>query len=267
MVNANEWLDEKIPKNQRAQATQLYIYRQCQSGHTTYQNGCNYCNNKNNIANPPQYQFYSTLLEGELDLNDFVNLQYLYIYGAGRGQDQQQKLTHLKIDKCNKLMYLQFNNASGSNITIGENKIIDRNKQLITDRDRFKSQVEKLTNVILNIKGFNPGDLKLAAKKIEEENLEHQISITKSKFNEDYQLRKNKLNEDDQLWLDILLETQQEVLQNDNAFARKLLEKVKNRLSNVLTAEEIQELLGKKVEINELEIQLNNLKIQEQQQQ
>ncbi|RIA99885.1 hypothetical protein C2G38_2216618 [Gigaspora rosea] len=273
MVNANKWLDEKIPKNQRAQATLLQICRQCQGGHTTYQNGCSYCNNRNrnpnNHLNPPQYQFYNTLLEGELDLNDFVNLQYLYVNGCGQGQDQQQKLTNLKIDKCNKLMYLRFDNTPSSNITIGETnqQIIDRNKQLITDHDRLKSQVEKLTNAILNINGFNPGDLKLVAKKIVEENLEHQISITKSKFNEDYQLQKNKLNEDYKLWLDILLETQQEILQNDNAFARNLLDKVKNRLSNVLTAEEIQELLGKKVEINELEIQLNNLKIQEQQQQ
>ncbi|KAF0504376.1 hypothetical protein F8M41_019552 [Gigaspora margarita] len=267
MVNANEWLDEKIPENRRAQATHLQIYRQCPSGHATYKNGCNYCNNRNpnNYSSPPNYH---TLLEGELNLNDFVNLQCLYVCGTGQGQDQQQKLTNLKIDKCNRLMYLQFNNTPLSNITIGGNEqlIIDRNKQLITDRDRLKSQVEKLTNAILNIKGFNPGDLKLMAKIIEEENLEHQISITKSKFNEEYQLRKSELNEDYQLWLDILLETQQEVLQNDNAFARKLLAKVKNRLSNVLTAEEIQELLGKKVEINELEIQLNNLKIQEQQQ-
>ncbi|CAG8744110.1 16209_t:CDS:1 [Gigaspora rosea] len=252
MVNANEWLDEKIPKNQRAQATQLHIYRQCQNGHTTYQNGCSYCNNRNpnNYTSPPQYQFYNTLLEGELDLNDFVNLQYLYVYGCGQGQDQQQKLTNLKIDKCNKLIYLYFYYPPASNITIGEDK------QLITDRNMFKSQVEKLISVIRNIKGLNLGDLKSAAKKIEEENLEQQVSVTKNKLNEDYQL-----------WLDILLETQQEVLQNDSAFARKQLEKVKNRLSNVLTAEEIQELLGKKVEINELEIQLNNLKIQEQQQQ
>ncbi|CAG8621630.1 29513_t:CDS:1 [Gigaspora margarita] len=248
MVNANEWLNEKIPKHQRAQATNLTIYRQCQNGHTTYKNGWHYCNNKNNISNPPQYQFYSTLLEGELDLNDFVNLQYLYIYGAGPGQDQQQKLTNLKIDKCNKLISLQCNNPPISKIAIGETK------QLIADRNRLKSQVEKLTSAIRNIKGFNPGDLKLVAKKIEEENLEHQVSVTKNKFDEDFKL-----------WLDILLETQQEVLQNDNTFARKQLEKIKKRLSTVLTAEEIQELLGKVVEINELEIQLKNLKIQKNQ--
>ncbi|CAG8720586.1 8419_t:CDS:2, partial [Cetraspora pellucida] len=41
-------------------------------------------------------------------------------------------------------------------------------------------------------------------------------------------------------WLEVLLEAQQEVLQ------------------------EIQDILGKKIKINELEIQIKNLKIQEQ---
>ncbi|KAF0504375.1 hypothetical protein F8M41_019551 [Gigaspora margarita] len=264
MVNANEWLDEKIPKNQRARATHLQIYRQCQNGHATYQNGCNYCNNRNqnNHSEPPRYQFFNTLLEGELDLKDFVNLQYLYVYGTGRGQDQQQKLTSLKIDKCKNLINLYFNYPTAS-LTIKKD---NEDKQQIIDCNRFKSQVEKLISVIRNVKGFNLGDLKSTVKTIEEENLVHQILITKSKFNEDYQLLKSELNEDYQLWLDILLETLQEVLHNDNAFARKQLEKVKDRLSNVLTAEEIQELLGKKVEIHELEIQFNYLKIQEQQQ-
>ncbi|CAG8755266.1 12594_t:CDS:1 [Dentiscutata erythropus] len=247
MVNANEWLNEKIPKDQRAQAAQLHIYKNCQNGHTTYSNGCNYCNNrnKNPHSGPPNYQFYNTTLEGELDLNDFVNLQYLYLHGTGQGQKQQQMITNLKIDKCNKLIYLQIWNTPASNIKVGEYK------QLIADCNRLKSQVEELTSVIRNIKGSNVGDLKLAAKKVEEKNLENQVSVTKSKLNEDYQL-----------WVDLLLDTQQEVLQNDNAFARKQLEKVKKRLSSVLTAEEIQELLGKIVEINELEIQLNNIKIQ-----
>ncbi|CAG8792726.1 29288_t:CDS:1 [Gigaspora margarita] len=240
MVNANEWLNEKIPMNQRAQATGLWIYRQCQRGHTTYQNGCNYCNEKNNTSVIPQYQFHSTLLEGELDLNDFINLQSLHINGG------QQKLTSLKIDKCNKLTSIRINNDN--------TPVSILSKPLITDRDRSKDQVEKLTNIIRNIKGLGLSDIKLAAKKMEEENLEYQVTVIRS-----------KLTEDCQLWLETLLEAQQEVLQNDNAFARKQLEKIKKRLSNELTAEKIQELLGKIVEINELEVQLNNLKIQENQ--
>ncbi|KAF0472435.1 hypothetical protein F8M41_025007 [Gigaspora margarita] len=240
MVNANEWLNEKIPMNQRAQATGLWIYRQCQRGHTTYQNGCNYCIDKNNTLISPQYQFHSTLLEGELDLNDFINLQSLDINGG------QQNLTSLKIDKCNKLTSLRINNDN--------NPVSILSKPLITDRDRSKVQVEKLTNIIRNIKGLGLSDIKLATKKMEEENLEYQVTVIKS-----------KLTEDCQLWLETLLEAQREVLQNDNAFARKQLEKIKKRLSNELTAEKIQELLGKIVEINELEVQLNNLKIQENQ--
>ncbi|CAG8707652.1 41429_t:CDS:1 [Gigaspora margarita] len=247
MVNANEWLDEKIPKLQRAQATHLTICRQCQNGHTPYQNGCSYCKNinPNNFSNPPKYHFDNTILEGELDLNDFVNLQYLYVYGVGPDQDQQQKLINIKIDKCNKLTTLQFNNLPFSKITVGENK------QLIADHNRLKNQVEKLTSMIRNIKGFSLGDIKAATKKMQEENLEYQVAIIKS-----------KLTEDCQLLLETLLEAQQEVLQNDSTFARKQLEKFKNRLSDEITAEEIQELLGKIVEINELEVQLNNLKIQ-----
>ncbi|RIB26254.1 hypothetical protein C2G38_2138391 [Gigaspora rosea] len=182
---------------------------------------------------------------GELDLNDFINLQDLYISG-GQGQDKQQKLTSLKIDKCDKLTSLKIYHTSIS--------ISILSKQLVTDRDRSKDQVEKLTNIIRNIKGFSLSDIKLAAKKMEEENLEYQVTDIKS-----------KLSEDGQLWLETLLEAQQEVLQNDNAFARKQLEKIKRRLSNELSAEKIQELLGKIIEINELEIQLNNLKIQENQ--
>ncbi|CAG8800827.1 6774_t:CDS:1, partial [Racocetra fulgida] len=53
-------------------------------------------------------------------------------------------------------------------------------------------------------------------------------------------------------------EAHQEVLQNNSTYARKQLEKCKKKLSEVLTDEEIQDIFGKKAEINELEIQLNN---------
>ncbi|CAG8654733.1 5103_t:CDS:2, partial [Scutellospora calospora] len=77
------------PVNKRAQATSLYIYRQCQGGHNVHQYNCAYCQ---------------------------------YIYGTGQEQDQQQKLTSLKIDKCNKLdcLTINFNNTSLSNL-FGDN--------------------------------------------------------------------------------------------------------------------------------------------------
>ncbi|CAG8690812.1 24246_t:CDS:1 [Gigaspora margarita] len=251
MVDANLWLNAKIPKHQRAQITLLHIYRQCQSGHTIYYDDCNYCNYQNNHQSNQynqynNYTYYGAFfLEGELDLDDFINLQELRIYGTGTDQGEQK--LNLKIDKCSKLTHLMINNAPVSNFIIGEDK------RLI---NRLTNQVEKLTSIVRDIKGFNIRDIKLAAKKIEEENLKYQISVIKS-----------KLTEDCQLLLEILLETQQEVLQNDSTFARKQLEKVKKRLSNVLTAEEIQNLLGKKVEINELEVQLNKLNIKENLQQ
>ncbi|CAG8524867.1 hypothetical protein C2G38_2138394 [Gigaspora rosea] len=207
MENANEWLNERIPKLQRVQATHLFIYRQCQNGHSIYQNDCNYCNDKMNFKYPPQYQFYSAFFEGELDLKDFVNLQHLDVYGTGPDQDQ---IINLKIDKCNKLTHLQFNFLPFSKITVGENK------QLIANHNMLKNQVEKLTSIFRNIKDFSLVDIKEATKKMQEENLEHQVAVIKS-----------KLTEDCQLLLETLLEAQQEVLQDDNIFARNQLEKFK----------------------------------------
>ena len=65
--------------------------------------------------------------------------------------------------------------------------------------------------------------------------------------------------------METLLETQQEILQKSNSFARKQLERAKKVLTKKLSVEEIEVLLGKTIEINELENQLNNLQIQEAQ--
>ncbi|CAG8802142.1 21971_t:CDS:1 [Gigaspora margarita] len=267
MVNANEWLNANIPENQRAQAKNLYIHRR---------------NYQTKITKHPNYHFDNIFLEGELNLDDFVNLQKLSIEGIGQGLDEQQKLTGLKIDKCKELTSLTINYTTLTQLNIRENTILQdvnlkgnklghlslnnkvkyqnfdlsNNQQLIFDDDRLKSQVERLISLIRNVKSTNFNDLKLEMKKIEEENFEYQLAVTK-----------NRLSEEKRSLLEILLETQQEVLQNDNTFARKLLEKVKKDLSDVLTAEEIQDFLGKKVEINELEIQLNDLKIREHQEQ
>ncbi|CAG8700245.1 5640_t:CDS:1 [Cetraspora pellucida] len=283
MVNASEWLNQKIPKNQRAQATSLYIYVQCQSGHNVnaYNYNCTYCTNpnqyQNNNSTPPTYQFYNVILESELNLNDFINLQQLFIQGNGQ---QQHKLTNLKIDKCNKLTTLTITYTTLNNLNIKENSALQNvnltynqlghlslcsepkyqnlnlgyNQKIVFDSDdKSKDQVKRLIGAIRKVKSTGIVDLKLVAKKIEEEILEYQLAVTK-----------DKLSKDNQSWLELLLETQEEVLQNDNTFARKLLEKVKKQLSDVLTAEEIQDFLGKKVELNELEIQINGLKIQEQ---
>lgn len=63
--------------------------------------------------------------------------------------------------------------------------------------------------------------------------------------------------------LDILLESQRKCLQEPNASSREQLGKSKEFLEKKLTSEEIQILLGKRIEINELEKQLESLQIQE----
>ncbi|RIB28689.1 hypothetical protein C2G38_2157295 [Gigaspora rosea] len=287
MVNANEWLNKKIPTDQREQATSLYVYRKCQCteqknltslfkttqpsglfGGTTAAspfsgfgygsqkiqppepltttaaspcrsfsvavvkpttgnnyNDCQHCSNRDQ-TNYSNYRFYNVILEGELDLNDFINLNVLCIEGIG--QEQQQKLTSCKPN----LRSINF---------IG-------NKRLIFCDNVLKNQIERLTNLILTTKNVSFIDLKIETKKVKEENLKCQLDIIKS-----------NLNEDNKLWLDSLLEAQHEVLHSNSTYARKQLERCKNKLSEVLTVEEIRDILGNTVEINEMEAQLNKV--------
>ncbi|KAF0544040.1 hypothetical protein F8M41_003142 [Gigaspora margarita] len=321
MVNANEWLNKKIPADQREQATSLYVYCKCQCayqknlpadnkpsfgfGSNTIQPSglkfggglgfkppvqttapplfgsgvpskvsglfeataaspfdgsefavCQHCNNRdqNNYPSAPDYIFYVNL-EGELDLNDFVNLNVLCIEGIG--QDQQQKLTSLKIDKCINLTQIKINHTTLGCLSFGYKPSLRSisfigNKRLIFSDNVLKNQVERLSNLILP-KDVSINDLKIEIKKIKEENLKYQLDITKS-----------NLDEDNQLWLDSLLEAQHEVLHSNSTYARKQLEKCKKRLSKVLTDEEIQDILGNSVEINEIETQLNKLTLKKE---
>ncbi|CAG8493707.1 6253_t:CDS:2, partial [Racocetra fulgida] len=223
-------------------------------GSTVY-NNCQHCNNKdqNNIYTPPDYCFCNVILEGELDLNDFVNLQVLHIEGSEHNKEQQQKLTKLKIERCIELTSLTISHTTLGYLSFGSKPKLERpnfvgNKRLIFCDSVLRDQVERLTSLIRATKVISFGDLKLELKKIEEENFEYQVDVMKS-----------QLDEGNQLWLESLVEAQQEVLQNNSTYARKQLEKCKKKLTEVLTAEEIQDILGKKVEINELGIQLNKL--------
>lgn len=84
MTNVIEWLNEKIPEDQRAQVTCLHICGKCQNEHDTYDYYCTSCPNssQDNISSPPIYKFSNTILEGELNLNSFVNLEELRIAGV-----------------------------------------------------------------------------------------------------------------------------------------------------------------------------------------
>ncbi|CAG8494830.1 2420_t:CDS:1 [Racocetra fulgida] len=252
MVNAREWLNEKIPEDQRARVTHLHIY-----GYSATQH----------VSAVPTNKFNNITLEGELNLNSFVNLEELCI--AGNSSSKQQKLTSLKIDKCNKLTtltitYTTLGYLSLPNRANYKNINLSNIPQIMFDDNILKNQVERLINTVRNVKSTDISDLKLEAKKIEEEYLEYQLATVKDKFKHQFVVTNENLNKDNQSWLEVLVEAQQEVLQGSNAFARKLIEKIKKQLSNALTDEEIQNILGKKVEINELEIQIKNLKIQEQ---
>ncbi|CAG8606492.1 8231_t:CDS:1 [Funneliformis mosseae] len=97
MTKAQEWLNANVPNiNQRGQIVQLTIY---QAAGTSV--------NQNNV-----FTFYNSNLEDELNLNEFVNLQRLFIQGSN--QNQRQALTGLKVNKCLKLNYIQivFTNLS-----------------------------------------------------------------------------------------------------------------------------------------------------------
>ncbi|CAG8562437.1 23260_t:CDS:1, partial [Gigaspora margarita] len=219
--------------------------------------GCQHCSNRdqNNYSSAPDYIFYNVILEGELDLNDFVNLNVLCIEGIG--QDQQQKLTSLKIDNCINLTQIAINHTTLGCLSFGCKPSLQSidfigNKRLIFCDNVLKNQVERLSNLILT-KDVSINDLKIEIKKIKEENLKYQLDITKS-----------NLDEDNQLWLDSLLEAQHEVLHGNSTYAHKQLEKCKNRLSKVLTDEEIQDFLGNTVEINEMETQLNKLTLKKE---
>ncbi|CAG8844752.1 43118_t:CDS:1, partial [Gigaspora margarita] len=167
--------------------------------------------------------------------------------------DQQQKLTRLNIDKCINLTQISINHTTLGCLSLGCKPNLRSinfigNKRLIFCDNILKNQVERLTNLILTTKNVSLNDLKIEIKKVKEENLKCQLDITKS-----------NLNEDNKLWLDSLLEAQHEVLHSNSTYARKQLERCKNKLSEVLTVEEIRDILGNTVEINEMVAQLNKL--------
>ncbi|CAG8731681.1 12432_t:CDS:1, partial [Dentiscutata heterogama] len=148
----------------------------------TMEDSNNYCqscnaNDQDNYSRAPDYCFYNVILEGELDLNDFINLQILYIEGTEQDKKQQQKLTSLKIDKCINLIHVTVNNTTLGCLSLGIKPKLQStnflgNKQLIFRDNIFKNQVEKLSSLILNTtKNVSLNDLRLEIKKIEEENL------------------------------------------------------------------------------------------------
>ncbi|CAG8679490.1 9604_t:CDS:1 [Racocetra fulgida] len=199
MVNTNKWLNDKIPADKRKQITNLKIYS----------------SNGHNLFGKTSIEYYG-ILEGELDLNEFVSLQYLHITGS---EKQQQKLTSLKVDKCTKLTEIMINYTTLGYLYLGNKPDLvsanfKRNIKLNFCDNELKDQVGKLTTLILT---KDVGDLKLETKKIKEKSLEYQLDVTR-----------NCLDKGNQLWLESLQDAQEEVLRSNSAYARKQLERCKD---------------------------------------
>jgi len=282
MVNAQKWLNTKIPNNQN-QIKSLYIYqRQKQKNISGFSFGSGSITTHaatyaydNNLAidnkNQP-YTYYDTFLEGELDLNDFVNLEQLSISGIDK--NQKQKLTSLKIDKCVNLNSLSVNYTTLTELDLSNNfRLTNINKDaeinlyvpvienLSKERNQVQFQIKKIVDLVQE---ENPS-FKSEVQKITKENLDYQLACEKKKLEWLVKVAKNRLDENQQEWLDTLLETQSEILQNSSLFVRKQLEKVKRILAKDLSAEEIEAFCGRQGEIVELEKNLAGLQINEQQ--
>ncbi|RIB29452.1 hypothetical protein C2G38_1133617 [Gigaspora rosea] len=148
--------------------------------------------------------------------------------------DEHQNLTTLKIDNCAKLNEIKINYTTLGHLSLGSKPNLSSadffgNKGLVFCDNSLKNHVERLTCMILTAKDVNLDDLKFAIKK---ESFKYHLHVFKS-----------NLDATNLLSLENFLEAQQEILQ----------------LSKVLTAKEIQDILGKTREINELKTQLNKL--------
>src|SRR6266498_3016980 len=98
MVNVQTWLNEKFPNEEaKKKVSKLCIYT---SNGTEFNNGQN-CH------------FYNTKLEGELDLSDFINLNYCCISNYSIIASNYHKLNLLKLDDCSRLnqLYLEYNDG------------------------------------------------------------------------------------------------------------------------------------------------------------
>jgi len=130
-------------------------------------------------------------LEGELDLNEFVNLEQLSIHGIDKNQKQQ--LTNLKINKCVNLNNLSVNHTTLTELDLSNNfRLATINKDseinlyvplvenLRKEREQIQSQVKKLINLVQ--KESNNSVLKSETQEIIQENLDCQLACEKKEL-------------------------------------------------------------------------------------
>jgi hypothetical protein len=106
MVKAQQWINEMFPSQPGEKVKKLCI---CLIGGT-------------NKFEQTDYEFSNTELEGELDLNEFKNLEDLTFWGNGVGQLQQ--ITNLKINRCFKLQKLHIDCTNLSELNLSSNQEI-----------------------------------------------------------------------------------------------------------------------------------------------
>ena len=107
MVKPQQWLNEIFPTQEDKEKVKKL---------------CICLNKGTNQINPPNYEFYSAKLEGELDLNGFNNLEDFAIWGYGTSQ--LQPMTNLKINRCSKLRRLRLDCTGISELNLNTNQEI-----------------------------------------------------------------------------------------------------------------------------------------------
>lgn len=128
--------------------------------------------------------------------------------------------------------------------------LIDILSKVVIPEDQLISKLENKLDSYAKLETLSNNILIsfcLQRKRSELEKLTNQVKI---KFNTE-------------VWelLEILLSAQKEVAQNDNFFASKQLEVIRESLVKKMGAEEVQNILNKQLEIVQLEKQLQNLEI------
>ncbi|GES86222.1 hypothetical protein GLOIN_2v1474482 [Rhizophagus clarus] len=291
-MKAQQWINEMFPSQAgKEKVKKLYIR----------------INGGTDIISQSNYEFFNAKLEGELDLNEFKNLEDLRFWG--NGTEQLQSITNLKINQCSKLvkLYIDCTNLSELNLsfnqeitsftiqgcvnllkiegldklsTLQDLKIWYLNSQLQTpfDEDNWKQglqelrrkkilsleqQLKELADIILPDITFDLGKLKQEIARLKLNELSPQARKDKSELEQQINFAKNKVESNFKKIIDLLLETQKQIIGENDFLVRTQLTGQLNAYLSILegnlSKQELQALLDKKTDLVKLEEQIDNL--------
>ncbi|GBC03147.1 hypothetical protein RclHR1_00050055 [Rhizophagus clarus] len=106
-IKAQQWINEMFPSRE---------------GKKKVKSLCIRLNGGTNKIEQTNYEFFNVELEGELDLNEFKNLEDLAIWG--NGTSTLQPTTNLKINQCSKLQKLYIDCTNLSELILRSNQEI-----------------------------------------------------------------------------------------------------------------------------------------------